>query len=453
MPRSRKGSTTLGVAIVAGAAMIMTLSAPRERRESLPDRIADSTFWRLVTTYSEPSGTFASENFVSNETEWQYVIPPNLGRVKRGQAYLGVGPEQNFTYIAAFQPGIAFICDIRRQNMLLHLMYKALFELSTDRADFLSKLWSRPRPAGLDSASSGAALAGAYRGVARDSLMFDLGISAILRQLVRQHNFALNSEDSATIRAVYGVFYADGPDVSYSSSSRNIRSQMNGGSGFSGIASGMGSMSVRTSINGVMNTYTVATDSTGKQVWMRDSAGTWVPDTTFMRASPNVRIGSTFAPMSMYASFGYLMGLDDGTGLNRGWLGSEASFRWIKDFESRNLLVPIVGNFAGPKALRAVSAFLKERDTKVAAFYTSNVEQYLFQNRLDADFYENVATLPTDGNSMFIRSIPNQFNNVVMPRNPGSRLAQTTSSIDSVVATYRKGELVSYVALQRLQDR
>src|SRR5689334_17872531 len=110
MPRFRKGSTTLGVAVMAGAAMIMALSAPRAHRTSLPDRLADSTFWRLVTTYSEPSGQFPSENFVSNETEWQYVIPPNLGRIKRGGAYLGVGPEQNFTYISAFQPGIAFIC-------------------------------------------------------------------------------------------------------------------------------------------------------------------------------------------------------------------------------------------------------------------------------------------------------------------------------------------------------
>jgi hypothetical protein len=37
------------------------------------------------------------------------------------------------------------VLDIRRQNMLEHLTYKALFEMSTDRADFLSRLFSRQR--------------------------------------------------------------------------------------------------------------------------------------------------------------------------------------------------------------------------------------------------------------------------------------------------------------------
>ena len=59
-------------------------------------------------------------------------------RAKPGGVYLGVGPEQNFTYIAAIRPKIAFITDIRRGNLQLHLMYKALFELSADRAEFVS---------------------------------------------------------------------------------------------------------------------------------------------------------------------------------------------------------------------------------------------------------------------------------------------------------------------------
>ena len=65
-----------------------------------------------------------------------------------GGVYVGVGPEQNFSYIAALRPKMAFIVDIRRQNMIEHLMYKALFELSEDRVDFLSRLFSRPRPGG-----------------------------------------------------------------------------------------------------------------------------------------------------------------------------------------------------------------------------------------------------------------------------------------------------------------
>src|SRR5207249_3483053 len=87
-----------------------------------------------------------SDNFVSNELAFQDVLSELTGDRKPGGVYLGVGPEQNFTYIAALKPKIAFIFDIRRQNMVEHLMYKALFELSTDRIDFLSKLLSRPRP-------------------------------------------------------------------------------------------------------------------------------------------------------------------------------------------------------------------------------------------------------------------------------------------------------------------
>lgn len=464
MSRSRRGSTTLTVAVFAGVATLTALSAQRAHREAIPERIADSTYWRIITTFSEPSGTFASENFVSNETEWQYVIPPSLDRIKKGSAYLGVGPEQNFTYIAAFKPSIAFICDIRRQNMMEHLMYKALFELSHDRADFLSKLFSRPRPDGLDSASSGAALASAYRLAQRDSLRFDINISAILNHLVRTHKFALNSEDSATIRAVYSVFYQDGPNVSYSSSSRNVRNS-NAIGGLVPLVpnfGGGGNVTIRMSQNGVANTYYIS-DSAGKQIVTRDSAGTMVRDTTF--ASRATGLGFTFGgglgagplfnPLSssLYASFGSLMSLDDGDGVNRGWLGSEAAFQWMKNFEERNLLIPVVGNFAGPKALRSVSGYLKEHGTTVGTFYTSNVEQYLFQNAISSDFYENVAALPTDPSSTFIRSIPNQFNAYVLPRNPGSRLAQTTSSIDSVVSTYRRGELNSYTALQRIQDR
>ena len=64
--------------------------------------------------------------------------------------YLGVGPEQNFPYIIALKPGMAIIFDMRRGNLHEHLLYKAMFELSNDRADFLSRLFSRARPAGLD---------------------------------------------------------------------------------------------------------------------------------------------------------------------------------------------------------------------------------------------------------------------------------------------------------------
>ena len=70
---------------------------------------------------------------------------------------MGVGPEQNFSYIAALKPSMAFIVDIRHGNLDVHLMYKALFEMSDNRAEFVSRLFSRNNlPAERDFYRSGA---------------------------------------------------------------------------------------------------------------------------------------------------------------------------------------------------------------------------------------------------------------------------------------------------------
>lgn len=116
--------------------------------QGIPDHLSDQEFWSMVEDFSEPNGYFQSENLLSNETGFQVVIPELLRTVKPGGVYLGVGPEQNFTYIVALRPRIAFIVDIRHQNAVHHLLYKALIELSDNRADFLARLFSRPRPPG-----------------------------------------------------------------------------------------------------------------------------------------------------------------------------------------------------------------------------------------------------------------------------------------------------------------
>jgi len=69
------------------------------------------------------------------------------------------------------------------------------------------------------------------------------------------------------------------------------------------------------------------------------------------------------------------------------------------------MLVPVVGNFAGSKAIRAVGKYVRDNDGKIAAFYLSNVEQYLQQDGIWDDFCRNVATLPLDESSTFIRSV------------------------------------------------
>ena len=279
----------------------------------LPTQLTDEAFWHIVTDFSESSGHFPSDNFVSNELATQHVLAElTKGRQTNG-AYVGVGPEQNFTYIVALQPKIAFIVDIRRQNMIEHLMYKALAEMSSDRADFLSRLFSRPKPAGLDKSAGVAALFEAFDPIEPDSKFFDENLSAITNCLTVKHKFKLSVEDETSLAYVLRAFYVGGPSLGYS----NI------------------SLPNRPGVPRILPTYEelmIDTDEKGQQ---------------------------------------------------RSYLATEENFLTLQRLEESNLIVPVVGNFAGPTALRAVGEYLKENNTPVSAFYTSNVEQYLFMSTED----------------------------------------------------------------------
>ncbi len=103
-------------------------------------------FAQLVARLSERAGYFGSDNLVSNELSYQHV----LGRLSKmsvsGGAYLGVGPDQNFTYVSQIKPRIAFMIDIRRDAMLQHLMFKSLCMMSRNRVEYMSLLFARPLP-------------------------------------------------------------------------------------------------------------------------------------------------------------------------------------------------------------------------------------------------------------------------------------------------------------------
>src|SRR6185503_2630533 len=99
--------------------------------------------------------------------------------------------------------------------------------------------------------------------------------------------------------------------------------------------------------------------------------------------------------------------LTNAEGVNMAFLATEENYQSLRALHGKNLVVPVVGDFAGPKAIRGVGDYLKKRRATVSAFYLSNVEQYLFRGPGDADrFYRNVETLPLDSNSTFIRSVP-----------------------------------------------
>ncbi|MEP6778755.1 MAG: hypothetical protein ABJC26_02620 [Gemmatimonadaceae bacterium] len=365
-------------------------SAPTQNAaQTIPERLTDSTYWRLITEFSEPNGYFQSENFVSNETNWQTVIPPLLTTIKPGGVYLGVGPEQNFTYLIAFKPKIAFIVDIRRQNLLQHMWYKAVSELSNDRADFISRLFARQRPTGLDSNSTADALLTAFENASPDSALFKKTYDVVKEQLLVKHGFKLSVDDMELLYHVDSAFYFAGPQLNYSFGQRGGF----GGGGYGG----------------------------------RNSMPT----------------------------FADLMRNDDGTGLNRSLIGSEANYRVLKDLETRNLIVPIVGNFAGDKALASVAKYLKERNAVVSVYYLSNVEQYLFRQGDEwSRFLTNVSNLPLDANSSFIRSVTNRGGYNMQGANysggRGGLMAQLIASMQETVAAFKAGNISDYSSVLNL---
>jgi hypothetical protein len=112
--------------------------------------------------------------------------------------------------------------------------------------------------------------------------------------------------------------------------------------------------------------------------------------------------------------------------------------------DPRNMLVPVVGNFGGSKALRAVGGYLKSRGLTISTFYVSNVEQYLFQSDDWKKFFGNVATLPVDTSSTFIRAV---FNFTTMPTQtgtPGPRSRTMLASIAEQVQAFTEGRIKSY---------
>jgi hypothetical protein len=216
----------------------------------------------------------------------------------------------------------------------MHLMYKALFELSADRAEFMSRLFTKPRPKGLGPRSTAADVQNAFWDAETGSrTVYDENVKAVDDLLTKKHKFPIAAQDLQGIHdAAYYNFYWFGPRINYNSSS---------GRGDSGN----------------------------------------------------------------YITYAELMMSTDANGIYRSFLATEENFRVLKDLHERNLIIPVVGDFAGQKALRAVGRYLKEKGATVTAMYLSNVEQYLQRNGVWQHFCANVASLPLDDQSTFIRSV------------------------------------------------
>ena len=318
-------SLLTAVRLLAICACVLTLT-PGCTGSRLPPSLSDADFWKLIETLSEPAGKFdLSENLVSNEP----LFVENVRHLRRlGGAYIGVGPEQNFSYIARVRPAMAFVVDIRRENLNLHLLYKALFELANDRAEFVSLLFSRPRPEGLGRSSSVDEIFQRLETAPASREQRDRTVALVRDRLIVTRRLPLADTDLVQLSRVIDAFFSDGPAIH------------------------------------------------------------------FWRAKP-------VDPEAIRPSYRELMTARDVTGQCRSFLASEDDFAFIKALHTKNLIVPVVGDFGGPTALRAIGDYVRQHHGAVRAFYASNVNVYLTRQQAQA-FCVNLAALPTSTGTSFV---------------------------------------------------
>jgi hypothetical protein len=292
-----------------------------------------AAFARLFGELSEPDRYFFSDNFVSNETSFLHVASLLERKAMPGGAYIGVGPEQNFSYIAISRPNLAFIIDIRRQNALEHLLYKAIFDEAESRSAFLClllgarcKTSEEPGPdAGVEVLLDRAEAAWKLR----DKPAFRTLHERLKDRIEQSYRIALSKRDAETLEHVHRAFFNKGLAIAF-----ELHSPEN----------------------------------------QRD-----------------------------YPSFRELMLATSADGQQRGFLANERDYRLIRRMQRDNRIIPVVGDFAGEHALRAIAAELRRRDLPISVFYTSNVEQYLVDPPKWQRWVENVEALPTNESSLFLR--------------------------------------------------
>jgi hypothetical protein len=264
--------------------------------------------------------------------------------------------------------------------MIELLMYKALFEISTDRVDFLSRLFSRARPKSLTRESRVDEIFEAFQQQIPTPELFDGNLRAIKEKLVAAHKFDLTPEDLASLEYVLRAFFNGGPDLTYN----------------------------------------------GRRMGV-----------------PVVAAGVFVMP-----TMGEIMILTTPTGEQRSFLASEEFFGAIQQMQKKNLIVPLVGDFGGPKTIRSVGDYVRQRNATVTAFYTSNVEQYLFMSDAWERFYKNAATLPVDTQSVFIRGLIRAPTGIYSPSpamTPFSQYETRLFSMSELITKVNAGKISEYV--------
>ena len=339
-----------------------------------PGAAQESAFARQVARFSETGGFFDSDNLVSNETSYLHVLGAIDAYSIRGGVYIGVGPEQNFSYIARVKPELAILIDIRRDNMLLHLLFKAMFETARNRLEYLSLLYGRPAPGDLAMWTE-LPLADLITRIDRtpfDSLGHVRNHEALMAR-VTGYGVPLTPEDRATLRRFHDEFAVAGLDIRFTSRGRPIR--------FS---------------------YPTARD---------------LYQQTDLEGNP--------------ASY----------------LTTEDGWRVVRDLSRKDRMIPVVGDLAGPAAVKEIGRYLAEAGRKVSLLYVSNVEMYLYRYGTFAKFVENVRALPAGTNSVIVRSYFGRGMGVHPQAEPGHLSVQLMQTIPSFLNLVTQQPDVAYWAL------
>jgi hypothetical protein len=310
-------------------------SASADAEAGTSQRLSAERFVELVEALSEPDSDFFSDNHISNETSYLQVAAPLTRHVEPGGAYIGVGPEQNFTYIALTRPSRAYIVDIRRDNLALQLLYKGLFDAASDRAHFLALLTGRSYDASEPLAGGAdieAVIARAERTKA-SAASFRAAHDAVLARFAAW-KIPLEERDRRTMLRAHEAFHEKGLDLRFQ-----------------------------------------------------------LKEASFRRYPALREILAARCPTD---------------GEPKGFLASDAAFRYLQIMQREHRIVPLVGDFAGERALPNLAEHLKRDDLQVASFYVSNVEQYLLEDGVWWKWRRNVALFPIDQRSVFIRAYLDQ---------------------------------------------
>jgi hypothetical protein len=399
--------------------------AGRPAAAQLPSRLTDSEF-RTLMSMSEPGGLFVvANNFTSNEMVLSEMVANLTVAHDTGGVYLGVGPEQNFSYIAAVRPRMAFLVDIRRQAIVQHgrltrthgivldatdaaflrLVYASFVALgprlrdepgAADSVGYrLAASWSSdvlplvvmvhdgtsgaPVPAFVRYAASTAAFGG--RDPADASGRYQLPpypVGSTLRLTVNAYGYdTLHVENVRPDRArpviTLSLVRGSACLVDSAAGGRVCRQPLPRGGGAAGSAGrgarGRGSMA-----------------SMGR-------IGT-VP--------PGANVGAQGEAYYDGRNFAALTASVDLDGTPRSFLATESAFRAVKSLHDRNLIIPVVADFAGPSGIRAIGSYIRDRGAAVSVFYTSTVLDYLWLDQRARRFFENAATLPVSATSVIL---------------------------------------------------